>query len=76
MNLYLNNEKLHPIKTKLGLCGLFTVNSVGRSGGLALLSKENIEVTVAEFSKNHIDATVVIADVAPPWRFTGFYGHP
>lgn len=37
METMVGNNKLQPIKHKLGFTSLFVVNSVGLSGGLALL---------------------------------------
>uniref|UniRef100_A0A803LHG7 Zinc knuckle CX2CX4HX4C domain-containing protein n=1 Tax=Chenopodium quinoa TaxID=63459 RepID=A0A803LHG7_CHEQI len=45
-----------------------------RSGGLAMLWKGSMDVTVMSFSLNHIDVWVK-EDGQDAWRFTGFYGH-
>ncbi|KAL0434909.1 UNVERIFIED_CONTAM: hypothetical protein Sradi_0198800 [Sesamum radiatum] len=50
------------------------VDAIGRSGGLLLLSRKDIDVWLQSFSVNHIDATVKSADCLDGWRFTGFYG--
>lgn len=71
----IDKNKFQPIKMKLGFNGLFTVDNRGHSGGLALLWKDDTEVTITGFSRNHIDATVSL-EGANKWRFTGFYGHP
>uniref|UniRef100_A0A803L8S1 Endonuclease/exonuclease/phosphatase domain-containing protein n=1 Tax=Chenopodium quinoa TaxID=63459 RepID=A0A803L8S1_CHEQI len=46
-----------------------------RSGGLALLWKNNLDVSIKSFSQNHIDAWISSA-VHGGWRFTGIYGFP
>lgn len=58
----------------MGFSGLFVVNCEGRSGGLILLWKEPLNVTVLYFSFGHINSTVHHGKKR--WRFTGFYGHP
>ena len=45
----------------------------GRSGGLALLWRKEINVDVQSFSNRHIDA-IVTEDRGFKWRITGFYG--
>lgn len=44
-------------------------------GGLALLWKNNIHVTLRRYSENHINIVVEGVDNKPRWR-TGFYGEP
>ncbi|XP_073057177.1 uncharacterized protein [Primulina eburnea] len=61
-------------KVALGFSGLFVVNCEGRSGGLIMLWKEPLNVTVFSYSSGHIDSIVQHGDKR--WRFTGFYGHP
>ncbi|XP_075654904.1 uncharacterized protein LOC142625081 [Castanea sativa] len=50
------------------------VPSEGRSGGLALLWKQETFVNIKGYSKWYIDAEVVCSIVQRCWRFTGFYG--
>ncbi|XP_075473358.1 uncharacterized protein LOC142504367 [Primulina tabacum] len=61
-------------KVVLGFSGLFVVNCEGRSGGLILLWKEPLNVTVLSYSSGHIDS--IVRHGEKRWRFTGFYGHP
>lgn len=74
METLVNNYKMQGIKTKLGWHGCFTVEPVGRGGGLALLWKEETKVSVSSFSQNHIDTEIQLAGNNLIWRFTGFYG--
>lgn len=46
----------------------------GRRGGLALLWRKSINLSVKSSSKNHIDSWVR-NDNGSWWRFTGFYGN-
>ena len=44
-----------------------------KSGGLVMYWKEEFDLTIETFSKNHIDATIC-KNKEGEWRFTGFYG--
>ncbi|XP_042972927.1 uncharacterized protein LOC122304723 [Carya illinoinensis] len=52
------------------------VDSMGSSGGLAMMWKNNLEVQLISFTRWHI--SVMIADKRhnTSWMLTGFYGHP
>uniref|UniRef100_A0A2N9J884 Reverse transcriptase domain-containing protein n=1 Tax=Fagus sylvatica TaxID=28930 RepID=A0A2N9J884_FAGSY len=50
------------------------VPSRGSSGGLALLWNDSVELTIQNYTQNHIDAHVQVLP-SQLWRFTGFYGH-
>ncbi|KAK6131450.1 hypothetical protein DH2020_034816 [Rehmannia glutinosa] len=54
--------------------GMFVVSCEGKKGGLMLLWKNTIEVTIQSFSTGHIDS--IINEGEKTWRFTGFYGNP
>ncbi|XP_042952137.1 uncharacterized protein LOC122289225 [Carya illinoinensis] len=60
--------------TKFDYC--LAVDSMGSSGGLAMMWKNNLEVQLVSFTRWHI--SVMIADKRhnTPWMLTGFYGHP
>ncbi|PPR92754.1 hypothetical protein GOBAR_AA27921 [Gossypium barbadense] len=53
--------------------GCLAVSSEGKSGGLALLWREGVNVEVQSYSKFHIESVVSIDD-GERLRFTGFYG--
>lgn len=76
METLANHNKMQFIRIRLGFYGLFTVDCIGHSGGLALLWKEESNVTIMGYSRNHIDASVVLEEGANTWRFTGYYGNP
>ncbi|XP_062152034.1 uncharacterized protein LOC133860439 [Alnus glutinosa] len=67
---------MEKIICKLGFEGLFVVNPIGRSGGLALLWKENLFLEIFNYSRQHINAIIRNEDGSPGWKFTGFYGFP
>uniref|UniRef100_A0A2N9I5I3 Reverse transcriptase domain-containing protein n=1 Tax=Fagus sylvatica TaxID=28930 RepID=A0A2N9I5I3_FAGSY len=50
------------------------VPSRGSSGGLALLWNDSVELTIQNYTQNHIDAHVQVLP-SQLWRFIGFYGH-
>ncbi|XP_031120574.1 uncharacterized protein LOC116023707 [Ipomoea triloba] len=59
----------------MGFEGLFYVDSVGLSGGLALFWRRNNTARLLSFSKNHVDIEVTMTGLGE-WRMTGFYGFP
>ena len=75
METKLDVRKMEFMRIKLRFKYCFTVPSLGRSGGLVLLWNDDIQVTIHNYSINHIDATVCLQGVLQ-WRFTGFYGNP
>lgn len=70
-----SKNKLESIKVKLGFDGLFVVDRVGRSGGIALLWNASCVVNLLSYVTNYIDTEVELADQRR-WRITGFYGYP
>jgi hypothetical protein len=75
METKLHNKKMARIKQKMGFNNMLTVDCVGRSGGLALLWKDEMGIEIINYSRRHIHAKVNQANLVP-WFFTGFYGHP
>lgn len=51
-------NKIEWIRMKLGFMGLFAVDPVGRSGGLALLWQDGFGGNIQNFSRRHINAWV------------------
>lgn len=70
-----NRNKLEWISNKLGFEGLVTADPQGRSGGIALLWKEEHNARLLSFSRHHIDMEINIAGLIP-WHLTGLYGEP
>jgi exonuclease III len=54
----------------------FCVPRLRTGGGLAMLWSDKVDLRLNSFSKNHIDASVVIKDSGKEFRVTGFYGNP
>uniref|UniRef100_A0A2N9HN71 Reverse transcriptase domain-containing protein n=1 Tax=Fagus sylvatica TaxID=28930 RepID=A0A2N9HN71_FAGSY len=71
----LNTVRMEGVRVKLGFENVFSVPSLGRSGGLALLWQNEAEIVIQNFSQHHIDAHVESQQVKC-WRLTGFYGRP
>ena len=55
---------------------VFTVDGVGRGGGLALLWLDEARVEITSYSRYHIEAIVGSGNEDSTWRLTGFYGDP
>lgn len=53
----------------------FTVDSVGRIEGLALIWKHNVLSQVVGYSSNFIDVHILDNGMAS-WKLSGFYGYP
>ena len=70
-----NRNTLERLKSKLGYEGLFVVEPLGRSGGIALFWKASSKVRLIKFSRNFIDVEVEYQELGK-WRMTGFYGFP
>jgi exonuclease III len=68
--------RLEKVRVRIGFDNVFVVNSVGKSGGLALLWRNDICVEIQNYSRHHINAVVSMEKTGPPWKFSGFYGHP
>lgn len=62
------------IRSQLGFHNLFVVESIGKSGGLALLWGEDENVEIQNFSQNHINVVVKTSSNDIAWKLMGFYG--
>ena len=74
METLVHEMKIEELRIKLGFSGKFAVNSIGHSGGLAMLWDSSLSCWISSFSNNHID--LVISKSIGDWRFTGYYGFP
>ena len=50
--------KIEELHIKLGFSGKFAVNSIGHSGGLAMLWDSSLSCSILGFSNNHIDLII------------------
>lgn len=69
-------KQMEKIRSQLGFEGLFVVEPVGRSGGLALLWKRQNFLEIFNYSRHHINAIIRDEDGSSGWKFTGFIGNP
>ena len=72
----LNRDWMNKVKDKCNMKQGLIVPSEGKSGGLALLWKEEIKVEVQSYSQSHVDALVDGGAGIGWWHFLGFYGNP
>ena len=63
------------VQWALGLTNMVVRDCDGRSGGIAILWRKGVDVTLRNFSKYHIDVDVREED-GKEWRFTRVYGEP
>ena len=63
-------------KYEVGFTQGLIVPSDGESGGLALLRKQDLNVSVKGYFRWYINAIVETKSYVGTWRFTGFYGQP
>ncbi|KAL0411165.1 UNVERIFIED_CONTAM: hypothetical protein Slati_3706200 [Sesamum latifolium] len=68
-------RKCDILKERFNMFGVH-VDSKGKSGGLILLWRKDMNVILHSFSDAHIDVGVASEDGSGGWRFTGIYGHP
>jgi hypothetical protein len=71
-----NMRRMEWIRVKIGYAGVFAVDPVGRSGGVALLWKEDQDLEIQNYLRRHINAIVKRRDDGFSWKLTGFYGDP
>ncbi|PPR90579.1 hypothetical protein GOBAR_AA30105 [Gossypium barbadense] len=62
------------VQNKCRMQNGLAVNSEGRSGGLALMWRDGMNVSIQNYSKHHIDSMVKLEN-NKNIRVTGFYGH-
>ena len=70
----IEGRRVSDLTGRLGFEGCYPVNSDGLSGGLALFWSNKVDVTLNNFSDQHIDVSVTnLVGDNKKWRFTGFY---
>jgi exonuclease III len=69
-------RKLESIKIKVDFTSCFGVDSIGKSGGLALLRNNDVSIDIQSYSRRHINTVVKQDGVSLALTFTSFYGHP
>lgn len=71
-----NVAHMERLMRKLNFDRSFTVASRGRSGGLYVLWKDEINLSLRTYSQNHIDMDVGGLGDVDYWCITFFYGFP
>ena len=72
----LKKKAMESAKRKVGFVYGLVVPKLDKSGGMALLWKENINLEIMGYVGNFINAIVTEADSGLKWRIIGFYGQP
>ncbi|XP_074362922.1 uncharacterized protein LOC141703019 [Apium graveolens] len=67
--------RMEKIQRELNYEGMVVVEAQGKSGGMALLWKQENQATLLSFSNYHIDIETKSFGVGS-WRFMGFHGEP
>lgn len=70
-----SKQHLDRVRQRLGFDNFFVVDPVGRSGGLVLLWKVNVNLEIYNYSRRHINVVVNDGEGYPLWKLTSFYGH-
>ncbi|KAM6568954.1 hypothetical protein CsatB_016939 [Cannabis sativa] len=71
----LQKDIIERLRVAIGFDGALAVDSVCRSGGVALLWKVEEDVKVLEYGGSYIDVVISGSDQGH-WRLTGLYGEP
>lgn len=71
----MDGRRIEGLRWKIGLTNLVVKDYEGKSGGLAIFWRKEINLHLRGVSRRYIDADVVEAD-GFIWRFTRFYGEP
>ena len=71
-----SEEWMEKVKKECNMKQSWVVPSNGRSGGLALLWKDEIKVELLTYSLNHIDVLVSEGRGLGRWHLTSFYDNP
>jgi exonuclease III len=68
----LDEKRMEKFQWLLGMPNMVVHNCDGKSGGLALLWKSDVDISIRDVKRLYID--VNISDGGVSWRFTGVYG--
>ena len=70
-----DNDRLDQVLRNFDFVNKWSIPSGNRGGGLVLLWKEDIRITVEDSSKYYIDV-LIEKNTPQEWRFISFYGEP
>ena len=69
-------SRMESIRVRLGFESVFTMDPIGRNGGLALLWKDRDDLEIQNVSIYHINAIVKLVGEQEGWKFMSFYRNP
>ncbi|KAA3466735.1 reverse transcriptase [Gossypium australe] len=72
----IDEKRMEKIRRRCGFVIGIDVRVEGSRGGICLAWKEEITVSLKNFSKSHIDVMINEDSVNEEWEFMGFYGSP
>lgn len=67
-------SRIEELRVRFSFEQCFSIDKIGRSGGLAVLWKHPIRCQITSYSQNHIDV-IMVEDNVESWRLSCFYGH-
>jgi hypothetical protein len=70
------NKDTDFLRIKLKFDYIFVVDSVGRSCGLILLWKNDINIEIQNYNRRHINVIVSMGRDGVKWKFSRIYGNP
>lgn len=68
-------SKIEELRIKMVFSQGFSVDRIGRSGGLAVLWQNRAECSITGYTQNHVDL-IFNENNMPKWRLSCFYGLP
>lgn len=68
-------NKIEELRVKYNFAQCFSVDRVGRSGGLAIFWKNNVNCEITSYSRNHVNVNF-IENGTVVWSLTCLYGFP
>lgn len=67
---------MHFLKTSLGFYDCFALSCNGHKGGLCLLWRTNLKISVLVANQSLLHVYIEPVNNSQPWLFTGIYGPP
>lgn len=68
-------NKIEELRVRFSYEQCFSVDRMGRSGGLVVMFKSRVNCQIASYSQNHIDV-VFLENNIEFWRLSCLYGYP
>lgn len=76
METKIRSSRIECLKRRVDCEGCFTVDAVGKGGGLALFWNINVGVEIVNYFQRHINAWIMDEGVDKRWLLTCYYGQP